>query len=393
MNEWTLYDFEDTLVDCDAGKKHQIKSSEILITGKFPVIDQGQAFIAGYSNDESKLFTPNQGAIVFGDHTRIFKYVDFPFVIGADGTKVFYPNTELFDARFFFYYCQFLNIPSKGYNRHYTLLKERKISKPSITEQKGISQILSIIQSAIESQNKMISSSLELKNALMKKLFTEGTNKQPLKETEIGLIPESWEVTELDSVCGIISNQVQPNPNGNRPYIGLEHMDSGSPNIKRFGVESDVVSSKNQFLAGQIIYGKLRPYLDKAAIPTFDGICSTDILVFSGKNEVSNEFLIHFFHSEIFLLHSKSTTTGVQHPRTSWNALKKLKFALPPLKEREVITKTFDAIYEKIDHHIKKRNTLEFLFRSILHQLMTGKVRIKKDEITTENKLLEQINS
>lgn len=253
---------------------------------------------------------------------------------------------------------------------------------PPKTEQQTISHILTLIQSAIQKQEQIIRTTTDLKNALMQKLFTEGTKGEAQKQTEIGLIPESWEVVELGEVCDLIKNTYEPQANGNKPYVGLEHIIPGIPKIYAHGYENEVVSSKNQFKTGQMIYGKLRPYLDKAAIPDFDGICSTDILVFNGKNKVENIFLINLLHTEKFIAYAKATTTGVQHPRTSWSSLKKFKFALADHDERVEIAKILDTVYKKIQHHQTKKQTLTALFRSMLHQLMTGQIRVKDLEFS-----------
>lgn len=150
-------------------------------------------------------------------------------------------------------------------------------------------------------------------------------------------MPESWEVVELNEICVRVSENVIPEENGKRPYIGLEHIEPEKIGLKKWGVENEVKSSKSKFSTGQILYGKLRPYLDKALLAHFNGICSTDILVFNRKDGVNNDFLIHFFHFEKLLNHAKSTTSGVQHPRTSWNNLKKIKLGLPLKEERQAI--------------------------------------------------------
>lgn len=288
------------------------------------------------------------------------------------------------DQAFLYFYLiyQEERIAAKGTGSTFKAINKNQlidfpVPKIPEKEQRNISHILSLIQSAIQKQEQIINTTTELKNTLMKKLFIEGMNNEPLKKTEIGLIPESWKVVELDDVCEIVRKSYQPVKNGSKFYIGLEHMLSGVTKIYSHGFESEIVSSKNQFKAGQIIYGKLRPYLDKATIPHFDGICSSDILVFDGKNEVANPFLIHFFHSERFINYAKASTTGVQHPRTSWNALKKLKFGLPKKNEGEEISYYLNTLINKIEFHNKKRKTLESLFNSMLHQLMTGKLRIK----------------
>ena len=122
---WEEISFPDTLVENSVGRKNQINASEILPSGKYPVIDQGQDFIAGYCDDETKLVKDELPFVIFGDHTRCFKFVDFPFILGADGTKVLKPNSELFDSKFYYFALLSLDIPNRGYNRHFTLLKEK----------------------------------------------------------------------------------------------------------------------------------------------------------------------------------------------------------------------------------------------------------------------------
>ncbi len=251
---------------------------------------------------------------------------------------------------------------------------------PPLPEQRKIAHVLSTVQKAIEQQDHLIRTTTELKKALMQKLFTEGTRGEPQKESEIGLVPESWEVVELDDICERVSINAEPNKDGNTPYVGLEHIVPSRVRIYSWGYENEIVSSKSKFKKGEILYGKLRPYLDKAAIAHFEGICSTDILVFTGKNGVENEFLIHFFHTEKLVDYSKSTTTGVQHPRTSWNNLKKLKLALPKKSERTEVTTSLNLLEDKIEILEKKKQTLTALFKTLLHELMTGQRRVHELE-------------
>jgi type I restriction enzyme, S subunit len=272
-------------------------------------------------------------------------------------------------------------------NLNINLVKGLLINLPSLIEQRKISYILSTIQKAIEQQDKLIRSTTELKKALMQKLFTEGTKGEKQKQTEIGLVPEIWKVVELGDICERISTNIQPIVNGNKPYVGLEHIDSGAIYLSSFGKESEVVSSKSVFKKGEILYGKLRPYLDKAILAPFDGICSTDILVFSGRKEVQNEYLIHFFHTKKLIDFANSTTAGVQHPRTSWSSLKKLKIGLPDKEERRLIVLTLNSMEDKLSFYKKKKQTLTDLFKSLLHELMTGQRRV--NEIDFKDKVKE----
>lgn len=252
----------------------------------------------------------------------------------------------------------------------------------TITEQKKIAKVLDLMQSSILQQQQIINTVQQLKKNLLHKLFTEGVNNEPQKETEIGLIPESWEVAELHTVCDKISVGYTPVQGGNKKYVGLEHMVGGEISISEYGSESEVKSSKNVFEKGQLLYGKLRPYLDKCCIADFDGVSSTDIIILNGKNNVSNEFLVHLLHTKEFIQQAKSTTTGVQHPRTSWNTLKSYKFALPKKGEREQISKTLNVLHSKINFNQRKKQTLEALFKTMLHKLMMGEIRVNELELS-----------
>ena len=145
--------------------------------------------------------------------------------------------------------------------------------------------------------------------------------------------------------------------------------------------ENSRILCKSIFTKGQFLYGKLRPYLDKVVITDFDGICSTDIIVLDCVN-ISNLFGVYLLHSEKFIRYAIKTTTGVQHPRTSWSNLKNLKIELPPEKEREFITDSLKTIDQKIELHTKKKQKLEELFRTLLHQLMTAEISVNDIDLS-----------
>jgi type I restriction enzyme S subunit len=114
----------------------KLPRGEYLESGLFPVVDQGQQFIGGYSNDETKVISEDLPVLVFGDHTRAFKYLDQPFVAGADGIKVLKPIGV--DAKWLYQIAHALEFPDKGYARHYQHLKTAKIFVPPLPEQRRI---------------------------------------------------------------------------------------------------------------------------------------------------------------------------------------------------------------------------------------------------------------
>lgn len=146
---WEICSIPDSLMKTRVGRQNQIPSREVAESGQYPVIDQGQSFVSGYTDASERLIDFDLPLIIFGDHTRCFKFVDFPFVIGADGVKVLKPNSEFFHPKYLYFSLAALDLPSRGYNRHFKALKERKIPKPSIAEQRDIAGMIDVIEKRI----------------------------------------------------------------------------------------------------------------------------------------------------------------------------------------------------------------------------------------------------
>ncbi len=134
-------DWERTTVGCAiekvslTGKKLKKKNYEI--EGKLPAIDQGASFIGGYTNNEELKVECELPVIVFGDHTKAIKYVDFDFVCGADGIKVI-KSLEMYHPKLFYYFIRAISIPDRGYSRHFQFLEKAQIPVPPLPEQEQI---------------------------------------------------------------------------------------------------------------------------------------------------------------------------------------------------------------------------------------------------------------
>ena len=133
---WCWCKIEDITIPI-GNKNNQIQSKDVLKDGKIPVVSQGYNLIDGYSNETEKVIN-NIPVIMFGDHTRNVKYIDFPFVIGADGTRFFKPL--LCNEYYIYYLITFISLKlrNRGYARHYSLLKEEWLPLPPLAEQKRI---------------------------------------------------------------------------------------------------------------------------------------------------------------------------------------------------------------------------------------------------------------
>ena len=116
-------------------------------SGRYPIIDQGQSFIAGYVDDEESLL-PSGEYVVFGDHTRTVKYVNFPFAQGADGLQILRTKDHI-NAKYFFHAMSASKMPNRGYNRHWSLVKNMEIPVPDLTKQVEIVEILDYFESLV----------------------------------------------------------------------------------------------------------------------------------------------------------------------------------------------------------------------------------------------------
>ena len=146
---WVYADF-DVAFDNISLNDIKIPQKEYRASGEFPIIDQGQDLIGGYTDDADKTIELQRASIVFGDHTRCFKYVPFTFAPGADGIKVLVPREPIIE-RFAYYACKSLRLPDRGYSRHYSFLRNSKFPLPPVAEQQRIVASLEGIFSELDS--------------------------------------------------------------------------------------------------------------------------------------------------------------------------------------------------------------------------------------------------
>ncbi|MBN1548155.1 MAG: restriction endonuclease subunit S [Syntrophaceae bacterium] len=360
MKTWPEIAFAKCIVRHGVNRNSQIKSSEVKATGMFPVVDLGQSFIAGYTDDRSKLISDGFPYIIFGDHTRRFKYVDFPFALGADGTKVLRPDPDIFSVRFFYYAMLSMVIPSRGYNRHFKLLKEKSVPKPPLPEQRRIAAVLSLVQRAIEQQDRLIALTTELKKALMHKLFTEGTRGEPQKQTEIGRIPESWRLMEFAQFSVLQRGKDLTRANFQPGSIPV----AGSNGVIGF--------HDNAFVSGPGVTVGCSGSVGKVAFYAKDFWAHNTTLYvkdFKGNDE---RFTAYYFE----LMELSRFKTGASVPTLDRNSFRKIPVAIPEYSEQKEIAATLELSDMKIAGLEKRRWIYDALFRTLLHQLMTAEIRV-----------------
>lgn len=187
--------------------------------------------------------------------------------------------------------------------------------------------------------------------------------------------PRDWTPASFSDVCARVQDAALPSADGERLYLGLEHLASGLPALVGRGTESDVRSGKTSFRSGDVLFGKLRPYLRKSVLVGEDGICSTDILVFRATEKCIPEFICLLSHTDEFVGHAKATTSGVQHPRTSWSGLREFKLHVPPVPEQRKIAGVLGLVQRAMEQQERLLALTAELKKTLLHQLFTAGLR------------------
>ena len=183
------------------------------------------------------------------------------------------------------------------------------------------------------------------------------------------------ETTRIADMCDLIAEPVKPGARPDALYLGLEHLAPGRLLRIGGGQASEMRSNTSAFQPGDVLYGKLRPYLDKAALADESGVCTTELLVLRAKANVDPRFLAAAVHSPSFLEHAIAGTTGVQHPRTSWANTRDFQLPAFTLCEQQGIADLLWLVHEAISQSEALVEEAQVLKRAAMHTLFTRGLR------------------
>jgi type I restriction enzyme, S subunit len=208
--------------------------------------------------------------------------------------------------------------------------------------------------------------------------------KSGYKMTELGEIPEDWEVRKLGDICDVRKEKFNPIGAENAKYIALEHIEQGTGRINGIGNSDETTSIKAKFKKGDILFGKLRPYLKKIWLADFNGVCATEILPLFVKYNYNSKFCFYVIQQDKFIEYTNQSSFGTKMPRTSWNYMREFVLSIPPLKEQQKIASILSSVDEQIeitDSLIEKTKELK---KGLMQRLLTkgiGHSRFKDTEI------------
>lgn len=264
--------------------------------------------------------------------------MDQPFFLGADGVKVLRSRFKDANYRYLYYALKSVKIPNTGYNRHFKWLKEAKIYYPNSEEQSKIVSILDGISSVIEHRQQELKKLDELVKARFVELFGD------LKSN-----PMEWPVvpfTEFAKIDGNMTTDYEKY--ADYPHIGIDSIEKGTGALKGYRTvrEDGVISGKYIFTPQHIIYSKIRPNLNKVALPDFEGLCSADAYpILPNHSNCNRVFLAIALRSEYFLEYILQFSSRTNLPKVNRKEITGFRMPLPPLKLQE----QFAAFVEQTD--------------------------------------------
>jgi type I restriction enzyme, S subunit len=270
-------------------------------------------------------------------------------------------------------------------------LEQIRLNVPPLPEQKKIAHILSTVQRAIEAQERIIQTTTELKKALMHKLFTEGLRHEPQKQTEIGPVPESWEVVELGTLAKVGNGSTPKRANG-------AYWEGGTiPWLNSTKIHDRFITEADQFVTPQAVkechLPKVAPNslliaitgqgktLGNSAITRIE-TCINQHLAYAQFHaaKIVPDFVLWFMQTRYDYLRSIAHGGGSTKGALTCGFLKTLPIPVPSRVEQEEIVTTFQNLEDKQAFAVRKQATLQDLFRTLLHQLMTAQIRTQSFE-------------
>ena len=273
-------------------------------------------------------------------------------------------------------------------NINASIVRSLEIPVPPIPIQSKITGILSAYDELIENNTRRIKLVEEMAQRIYREWFIDfrypGHEDVPLVDSTLGPIPEGWRWKELREIAaearlGVDPGSVDPAT----PYVGLEHMPQRSIAIADWGLAADAGSQKYQFKAGDVLFGKIRPYFHKVVVPPVDGICSTDAIVIRSRTPWLSGLVLAVVSSDAFVDEAVQTSQGTKMPRANWNVLERYPVPFPPLVLIESFGSFMDDTVAVIHRLVMSNRSLGAIRDLLLPRLIAGEIDVSDLDIAT----------
>lgn len=378
--------------------------------GKYAVIDQGQQLIGGYTNDASLVFNGMMPVIVFGDHTRAVKWIDFDFVQGADGVKVFQPEQKL-NAKFLYYWMRIIELPDKGYSRHSKFLRETYVPLPPLPEQQRIAEKLESLLGKLKEAKELLYEIPEilqnfrqsvLSAACSGRLTKDWREDNPIQND----LPETWVASRFDQVFDINPSHknipIDNNLNISFVPMNLIEEETGKINTNISKKYNEVKNGYTKFIEDDVLFAKITPCMENGKIAIAQnlingiGCGTTELHVFRPVIKGMSKYLFYFLLQKTIREQAKRRFQGTSgHMRVPSEFFHDLFFPLPPIEEQHEIVRRVESLFKKADniesHYKSAMELIETLPEIILSKAFRGGLVPQDPNDEPAIKLLEKI--
>lgn len=333
----------------------KIATCDYSTMGAYPIISQEEEYISGYWNNAEDVFRVSKPVVIFGDHTRVLKYVDFDFVLGADGVKVLQP-IDAINAKFFLYYLTASNIPSLGYSRHYKLLKELNVPVPPIAEQEKIVAELDCLSSIIEKKKQQLKGLDNLAQSIFFEMFGDPIeNEKEWKVKKLGCVGDiiagsTPSTSDLDNWGGDVC-WVTPAELGVQLYYG--------ETVRKI---TDVAAKSLTLMPVGTVLLSTRAPIGKLAISTVPMCCNQGFKNIICHNEVNNIYM--YYYLDLTMDKIKALGRGATFKEVSKKSIADYNVVVPPINLQQEFASKIEAIEKQKELIRQSIQETETLFNS-----------------------------
>lgn len=336
----------------DSQKK--IKQKEYLLKGKWPVIDQGQHFIGGYSDADELIYTDELPVIIFGDHTRNVKYIDFQFIQGADGVKVLKPQSFIY-SKFLFWLLKGTPFPSLGYRRHFPVLKKMVAPLPPLDEQQRLVARIESLFAKLDAAKAKVQAVLDAhetrKAALLHDAFA-GKLTAKWREAR-GVTGDVYQSMPLADVCkSIFDGDHMPPPKSSRgiPFVVISNVNKGKLDFSetRFVPQDyyDKLTDTRKPESGDVLYTLVGTYGIPVLVDTDRAFCFQRHMALLKPNEeaVLQRYLWYALQQRNFYQSATKIAKGTAQLTVPIKGLRQLTIPMTSLPEQQEIVAILDRL-------------------------------------------------
>lgn len=395
--------YKDLVKKVSISPEKKVKQKEYIPQGCLPIVDQGKSLVGGYSNDTSKELLCKLPVIVFGDHTRAVKFIDFPFGPGADGIKVLEPKQGVL-PKYLYYATQYLVLclEDKGYARHYQHIEKKEIEIPEIDEQKRIvakiEELLSQLDDGVGTLNKTKEQLKVYRQAILKKAFEgeftklkhekmsvdiEGCSKEEIKNLQE--IPSAWKYVHLNKLGDLGRGKSKHRPrndarlfeDGKYPFLQTSEVKNADKYITEYSkMYGEFGLAQSKLWPKGTLCITIAANIAETAFLGIDA-CFPDSVVGFTSNENTNPFYIKYFiESQKLRLWAFAPATAQKN--INLDTLENLVVPYCSREEQDEVVKEIESrmsVCDDIDKTIDlSLQQAEALRQSILKKAFEGRI-------------------